>query len=96
MERESSVSSGAASGEYYPTRRHVRTYVTAQVPLHVTQQVFIPAELLDVSATGFRVRHHSNGLGPGTVLLAWGMVSARVVWTRTTDNTRESGLELLD
>jgi PilZ domain len=79
----------------FPVRRHSRARVSADVPLHLTRRVFIAAELVDVSPTGFRVRHQSTGVAPGTVVHAWGFVSARVVWTRTSDGFVESGFELL-
>jgi hypothetical protein len=75
-------------------RRHPRVAVSLAIPLHLTRRVFFPAELVDVSPTGFRARHHSRGLKRGTVVHAWGFVTARVVWTRQCGGISESGFEL--
>ncbi len=98
MQTESGILQSPAlpSPGYLPQRQHLRAPISGQVPLYLTRSVFIPAELLDVSVAGFRVRHHSAGITPGTVLHAWGFVSARVVWTRSSDDITESGCELLD
>ncbi len=97
MDTESGILQSLPSCEQHlPERRHSRAAVSADVPLYLTARVFIPAELLDVSPSGFRVRHHSAGVAPGTVIYAWGFVSARVVWTRASKGFAESGCELLD
>ncbi|MGE0406390.1 MAG: PilZ domain-containing protein [Candidatus Korobacteraceae bacterium] len=83
------------SDQHFPSRRNARASVELDVKLHLTRRVFIPAQMVDVSATGFRVRHQSAGIALGMIVHAWGYVSARVVWTRTSEGITESGFELV-
>jgi hypothetical protein len=67
--------------------------------LRDTSPVPIPAQLMDISSSGFRVSHHYSGLSSGQVVefrhrRAAG--EARVMWSRILQTHVESGFLVLD
>ena len=84
----------------WPRRRNPekRTAVTNHIRLHVTgsEVRFIRGTLIDVSPSGFRVRHNSRNLQPGAIVHAWGIVGARTIWTKISGTLVESGFMLMD
>ncbi len=77
-------------------RREKRQQASGAVTLHLagTPGEVVSGELLDVSPSGFRIRHHNRALRPGLevqVIYPWGEVNARIMWTREVGDSIESG-----
>jgi len=84
--------------QYDERRKEPRTAASGEVTLHLGGSVTIRGELLDVSPSGFRIRHQSNELKPGMeveVQYPWGQVRARIMWARELKGIRESGFYIL-
>ena len=78
-------------------RPQPRTPVNSEVRLHSESpgKPISRGTLVDIGPAGFRARYDGPGLAPGTIVYAWGLVPARVVWARSGEDSAESGFELL-
>jgi hypothetical protein len=100
-ERSSQQSVAQTEAEWADRRSATRHKSAGTVAFHFRDGVTVDfeARLLDVSATGFRVRHSNAGLRSGLECefsLPGTNGRARIVWNRITPEHIETGFLILD
>lgn len=88
------------SAKFVDCRREVRTVCQGEVHLQVEDEsrLFILAEVLDVSSSGFRAAYHDSSLAPGTQVRfrhKFFQGRAQVVWTSPMLRSSQSGFQVV-